>query len=404
MSGMEPGGENGQGGRKVFRWAGVAVLVVLLAGVIAALSRPRGVPVQVVSVRRGDLIVPIQCDGTLEPPPGGEMRAAEAATVAELLVREGDRVEEGTPLLRLASPDLAQKALEARSDALRLGAERDAAAADLADLERQVEHLREVFEADGRLLGSGAITRMTYRADELALRETEDRARAARARLAGLEGTANGGASRVALAEKAASELERRAAALTIVSPAAGVVYGLPRRVGETVAAGQVVANVIDPEHRRVRARIDQPDLPRVSPGERAVVGFDGLPRERWEGKVTFVAPGLRDVGGREVGEVLIEVADPQGRLPANAAVDLQIVTGEKKGTLVIPRASVFRDGERRFVYVYERGRARRREVEIGLLGLTEAEAVHGLGDRDEVILPGATPLSDGARVRASKA
>jgi membrane fusion protein (multidrug efflux system) len=153
-----------------------------------------------------------------------------------------------------------------------------------------------------------------------------------------------------------------------------------------------------------VRARIDQPDLPRVSPGERAIVGFDGLPHEHWEGKVTFVAPGLREVAGREVGEVLVEVADPEGKLPANAAVDLQIVTGEKKGTLVVPRASVFRDGERRFVYVFDHGRARRREIEIGLLGLTEAEALHGLEERDRVILPGATPLTDGARVRATKA
>jgi HlyD family secretion protein len=404
MSSMEAGGGNGQGGRKAFRWAGIAVLAVLLAGVVAALSRPRGVPVQVVSVRRGDLVVPIQCDGTLEPPPGGEMRAAEAATVGEILVHEGDRVAAGTPLLRLESPDLTQKALEARADALRLTAERDAAAADLAEVERQVRHLQEIYDADKRLFASGAITRMAYQADELALREAEDRARASRARLAGLEGTSKGAASRLALAEKSASELERRAAALTIVSPAAGVVYGLPRRVGEAVAAGQVVANVIDPEHRRVRARIDQPDLPRVLAGERAIVGFDGLPRERWEGKVTFVAPGLREVGGREVGEVLVEVADPQHRLPANAAVDLQIITGEKKGTLVIPRASVFRDGERRFVYVYDGGRARRREIEIGLLGLSEAEAVHGLEARDRVILPGATPLTDGTRVRATKA
>jgi RND family efflux transporter MFP subunit len=401
---MKEGSGSGPGGRKALRWTGIATLVILLAGVIAALSRPRGVPVQVVPVRRGDLVVPIQCDGTLEPPPGGEMRAAEAATVAELLVHEGDHVKVGTPLLRLANPDLTQKALEARADALRLRAEREAAAADLADLERQVGHLRDVFDADGRLLGSGAITRMTYQADELALREAEDRARAARARLDGLEGTSKSGASRLALAEKAADDLERRAAALTVDSPAAGVVYGLPRRVGEAVAAGQIVANVIDPEHRRVRARIDQPDLPRVSPGERAIVGFDGLPHEHWEGKVTFVAPGLREVAGREVGEVLVEVADPEGKLPANAAVDLQIVTGEKKGTLVVPRASVFRDGERRFVYVFDHGRARRREIEIGLLGLTEAEALHGLEERDRVILPGATPLTDGARVRATKA
>ena len=147
---------------------------------------------------------------------------------------------------------------------------------------------------------------------------------------------------------------------------------------------------------------MDQPDLPQTAAGQRLIVTFDGLAGERWEGKVTFVDPGLREVGGREVGEVLGDVADPKSKLPSNAAVDVQIVTGEKSGALVAPRASVFRDGERRYVYVLEGVRARRREVTIGLLGLTEVEIVSGLTEKDTVILPGATALSDGLRVRAS--
>jgi membrane fusion protein, multidrug efflux system len=116
------------------------------------------------------------------------------------------------------------------------------------------------------------------------------------------------------------------------------------------------------------------------------------------------VDPGLREVGGREVGEVLGEVADPKSKLPSNAAVDVQIVTGEKKAALVAPRASVFRDGEKRYVYVLDGGRARRREVTVGLVGLTEVEVASGLTEKDVVILPGATALSDGLRVRASSA
>jgi membrane fusion protein (multidrug efflux system) len=179
-------------------------------------------------------------------------------------------------------------------------------------------------------------------------------------------------------------------------------VYGLPRRVGEAVSAGQVVANVIDPAHRRLRARVDQPDLPQTAVGQRLIVTFDGLPRERWEGKVTFVDPGLRDVGGREVGEVLGEVADPRALLPSNAAVEVQIVTGEKAGAVVVPRASLIRDGERRYVYVLDHGRARRRDVQVGLLGLTEAEILSGVGEKDTVILPGSITLSEGLRVRAA--
>ena len=379
-----------------WRWPAGIVGLIVVAVLLMALTRPKGAPVQVVEVRRGDLVVPVQSDGTLEPLPGGELRSSESAAVAEIPAREGEKVAVGQILLRLENAELSQKALDARSEVLRLRADRASAEADLAEAERAEKHQRQVVEADTRLLASGAISRAAMEADERTLRQAEDRTRAARTRLAGLEGTG----SRLALSERAAEDLERRVAALTIKSPAAGVVYGLPRRVGETVSAGQVVASVVDSEKRRLRARVDQPDLPRIAVGQRIAVSFDGLPRDKWEGKVTFVSPGLTRFEGREVGEVLGDVADPSGKLPTNAVVEVEIVAGEKSGTLVIPRASVLRDGEKRFVYVVEDGRARRREVQVGLSGLTEVEILGGVPEKAVVILPGSTTLSDGLRVR----
>jgi HlyD family secretion protein len=384
---------------KRWRWPLVAVAVLVLVWLVLGLAKPRGVTVQVAEVKRGDLVVPVQCDGTLEPPPGGELRSPEAATVKDILVHEGDRVNPGRILLTLSTPELSQKALDARAEALRLRAELESARVELANALREEKHHREVYEGDQRLLANGAITRAAAEADERALQQAEGTLAAARARLSGLEGKD----SRLALAERAADDLEKRAGALTVRAASSGVVYGLPRRPGEAVAAGQVIASVVDPERRRVRARVDQPDLPRIAPGQKMYLAFDGLPRERWEGKVSEVAPGLRDVGGREVGEVLGEVSDPKGKLPTNAAVDVQIVTGEKSGTLVVPRAAVIRDGDRRFVYLLEDGRARRRDVEVGLLGLSEVEVTTGLKEKDRVILPGAATLSDGLRVQTER-
>jgi HlyD family secretion protein len=383
---------------RAWRWAAGIAGLALVAVLLTALTRPKGVPVQVVDVRRGDLIVPVQCDGTLEPPPGGELRAAESAAVAEIPAREGDRVAAGATLVRLENAELSQKALDARSEALRLKAERASAEADLAELERAEKHQREVAEADARLLASGAISRATAEANQRALRQAEDQTRAARTRLSGLDGAG----SRLALSERAAADLERRVAALTVTAPVAGVVYGLPRRVGETVSAGQVVASIVDPEKRRLRARVDQPDLPRIAVGQRLIVSFDGLPREKWEGKVTSVSPGLTQIEGREVGEALGDVADPSRKLPTNAAVEVEIVAGEKSDTLVVPRAAVLRDGDKRFLYLAEDGRARRREIQTGLTGLTEVEILGGVSEKDAVILPGSTTLSEGLRVRPS--
>ncbi|HSB36707.1 MAG TPA: hypothetical protein VLH41_07500, partial [Thermoanaerobaculia bacterium] len=153
----------------------------------------------------------------------------------------------------------------------------------------------------------------------------------------------------------------------------------------------------------RVRARVDQPDLPRLAVGQRLVVTFDGLPGRRWEGTVLAVSPGVREAAGREVGELVGEISDNDRSLPPNASVNVQIITGEKRGALAIPRAALLRDGDRRYVYRLDEGRARRRDVSVGLVGLNDVEVTGGLAENDAVILPGTVPISDGLRVTAAK-
>ena len=386
--------------RRAWLWSAAGAALVLLA-LAAVASRGSGaVSVETARAVRMDLVVPLLSDGVLEPAPGGELRALEGGTVAQIAVREGERVRRGALLLRIESPDLEVKAQQARSEVLQLAAERTRAAAELESERREAARLQRIAESDERLVKEGAITRAAREADENAYRQAAERVRSVQARLESLAGTGAGNRSRLALAEASARQLESQVAALTVRAPVDGVVYGLPQKVGETIGAGQVVANVAEPGHLRVRARVDQPDLPRVAAGQRLIVTFDGLPGQRWEGKVGLVAPGVREVRGREVGEVTGEIADPQATLPPNASVNVQIVIGEKRSVLAIPRAALYRDGESHFVYRLEEGRARRRQVSVGLIGINEVEIVSGLKDGDRVILPGAgAPLSDGARV-----
>ena len=374
-----------------------AVSVIALVFVLAALRRPEAVTATAQRAVRKDLVVPILSDGTLEPSAGGELRAADHARVLRIRVREGERVRKGQTLIELDQPALSSQSREAKSNAEELDAARARAAADLDAEKGEAARLKRVVEADGRLLAEGAIPRATLEADELALRRANERARASQAQLDSLSGTAGG--SRLELAQVSAQELTRRVNALTVQAPSDGVVYGLPRRAGESVEAGQIVASVADPDHLRVRVRVDQPDLPRVAAGQRLVVTFDGLPDRKWDGSVTIVSPGLRDVGGRQVGEIQGEIADPTSSLPPNASVNVSIVVAEKKAALVIPRATLQRDGAKRFAWIVKDGRARRADLTLGVIGANEVEVSGGLSEGDRVLVPGAAPLSEGARV-----
>jgi HlyD family secretion protein len=386
------------------RRAAIAALAAGLA-LSAACGRGGEAEVQVAAAQRGDLLAKVLCDGNLEPPRGGELRAADGGTVAELAVHEGERVRRGQLLLRLALPDLAGRAREARADLDRLESERASAAADLARAEADADYRRSVVAGDRRLLPQGAISRAAADADQLAEREATTRAQAARAQLAGLTGPAGGASgSQVDLARASAADLARRLAATTVYAPAAGVVYGLPRALGEVIAPGQAVARVADPDHPHVRFRVDQPDLPRVKVGERLAVTFNGLPGRQWEGNVSEAGAGLREAGGRQVGEGVGVIADPGHELPVDAAVDVQVVTGERHGVLTIPRAALRREGDRRVVYVLAGGRLRRREVEVGLIGLNEVEVTRGLAAGERVVTESPVTLTEGLRAHAAAA
>jgi membrane fusion protein (multidrug efflux system) len=312
--------------------------------------------VQTATAARRTLTVPILADGSLVAPPGSEVRSPEGGVIGAILVREGQRVTRGAPIIRLDNPDLLQRVLASRSESAQLAEEEQRSSAELAAAQRERDHLRSIVDSDARLIKAGAIT-----------------------------------------------EQQRAAATLLVLrAPVDGIVFNLPREGGIGVAPGQLVATVGDPQHARVRARVDAPDLPRIRAGQRMIVKFEGLPNQKWEGTIVLVPPGLREVAAREVGEVIGEITGDVSALPSNASVNVEIVVGEKASALVIPRGALMRDGNTRFVYVYADGKARRTPMEVGLIGPNEVEVISGLRDGDRVILPGAIPLRDGEAVKVS--
>jgi HlyD family secretion protein len=434
------------------------------------------VPVTLAPVVRGDLLVRVLCDGRLEPPEGGEIRVADGGTVTAIAVHEGDRVRRGQLLLRLVNPDLEARVRDARSEVRQLQSDTAAIASELDREQREAAWREQVVASDRRLVAQGAIPRATLDADQLAWQQALDRVRESAARRdalqtavtpparaagsgmlsAGTAGAAGHGAtaahegglgagSRLALAQGAAAELARRLRALTVRAPLDGMVYGLPRTAGEPVQPGQLVASVTDPDHPHVRCRVDQPDLPRVAPNQRLIVTFNGLPDRQWEGTVQRVGTGLREAGGREVGEIVGELSDPVHTLPANAAVDVQVVVAQKRGVLSIPRSALRRDteqggggggaagggegaggggeggtrdvggagssagaagaatGAQRFVYVVGRHHAHRRDVTVGLIGLAEVEVLTGLHEGERVVAEGPPTLEENVRVAEAK-
>jgi HlyD family secretion protein len=227
--------------------------------------------------------------------------------IAEVSVREGDRVGIGQQLATLDADEL-----DARRDGA--SAQLDAARALLAELERgaRPEELAQARATEAVARERSAEAEQNYNRTRVleeggaVSREQLDRARSAmdvaRAQLAQAEQqrelVQRGprieriAAQRAAVrqAEAALAQVEAAHAHAQIRATFPGVVTVRHRQPGETVPAGAPVITVMNPAERWVRIYVREDAVGRVQLGQHAEIRPDSEPGRTSAGEVTFIA------------------------------------------------------------------------------------------------------------------
>lgn len=248
-------------------------------------------------------------------------------------------------------------------------------------------------------LAPGQVARLDLaRAESDARLATAALARAQRLRGDGLVSNAEvdiaQAAAQSALATRAS--LGARSGALVLRASGPGFVDTVPPAIGDLVAAGGVVATIARSGDVRARFGIDPALARRIGRGVRLRIVPTG-------GGAPFTAPVLS----------VDPVVDPTTRLasvytlvPANAgigpgeALTAEVRVSEAKAALTIPYAALLDEGGQPYVFVAERGVARRRDVVTGAAGDQQVAILKGLTASDAVVIAGGTALEDGMKVR----
>ena len=103
-------------------------------------------------------------------------------------------------------------------------------------------------------------------------------------------------------------------------------------RVGDFVKLGDVLAEMADLRHVRVRAFVDEPDLGSLEPNQEVQVTWDAKPGRTWTGKIEQVPKQVVARGTRSVGEVLCSVDNNKLELLPNVNVEVRILVREQPG------------------------------------------------------------------------
>jgi multidrug resistance efflux pump len=302
-------------------WAGLLLLAVSV-GVPAAgwglQSSPGASPTgssapQAAPAPRGELravsIAHVDADPGLVP-----LYPLQPGRVAEVLVKEGDEVEEGAPLLRLddavarTQVDEAKAALAAAAERLKQAgtlqaqhqkrveaaqAALDAAEQDAAAARAQRDKAKGFF--DRGVSGS----KEDVAAAEALVRKAEDGVKARRAELDGLKLTDPSAGVRLAQDDVDAKKAQLRRAEkgleyCTVTAPAKGSVLRLNVGVGEVLGASpnpQRLPLLFCPSGPRiVRAEVEQEFAGGVAKGQVADIVDEATGAGHWTGKVEHVS------------------------------------------------------------------------------------------------------------------
>jgi HlyD family secretion protein len=187
------------------------------------------------------------------------------------------------------------------------------------------------------------------------------------------------------------------------VSPYDGLIVRRDRDPGGVVVPGSSILLLISTNEVWVSAWVDETAGARLAAGQPARVVFRSEPAKSYPGEVARLG---RETD-RETREFLVDVRVKQ--LPKNWTVgqraEVYVETGRKESTLALPLRFVSWRGGKPGAFVIEQGKAKWREVKLGLRGLETAEVAEGLATGQVVCKPREAnqPLTEGQRVSAAE-
>lgn len=386
--------------------AGLLLFSILVA--VAAVRSFPGRSVQGVAVIEGPLVQTVIASGRIVTPAHIQLGAVLTATVTEVTVDEGDRVQPGQTLIRLADAQqraaLAQAAQSLREAEMRLRqlaqVGRPVAELTLAQTEANLRQASAEYARAMRLFEEGFYDQS--RLDEA--RRVLDNARAAHAaaktQLAAYEvGGVETQLARTRRDEaRAALALARARLSDTVIrAPVAGIVLRRHVEPGDVVTAGRVLLELAAAGETQVELQVDENNLALIRPGQRARILADAYPAHPFPAEVTTIAPGVDARKGAVA--VKLRVSHVPGFVKPDMTVTAEIEVGRRARALRLPARAIHDAAERPWVLVVEQGRAVRREVRLGLRGQGWVEVVQGLRSGERVIPP-ATGVKAGERVR----
>jgi HlyD family secretion protein len=375
--------------RKLLPWLVVAALAAL------AIYRVKLSPLPVIAhtIVPGEVQGEVMGTGTLEARVKTTISPRIQERLTEVLVDQNESVKAGQLLARLDDGELKRQVdvADAALSSAKASLERvktDEARSKAVSQQARLNHARVSELMETKVSSQDDLDKAIE-----ALQIAEADVKRSQAAIAEAE-------SQVVTARMNLAYQKERLAYTQILSPYDGLVVRRDRDPGGVVVPGGSLLQLISTNEIWVSAWVDETTMNDLAVGQSARVVFRSETGKNYPGEIARLG---RETD-RETREFLVDVRVKE--LPKNWTVgqraEVFIETGHKSGVLAMPQRFVqWRDGKAG-VFVNQRGRAKWREITLGMRGRDTVEVIQGLQAGDRVAAPSEgkqAPLADGQRI-----
>jgi RND family efflux transporter MFP subunit len=297
--------------------------------------------VKVETAIKKDIMQSSEYTATVQSDVVNKISPAMPARIRKIHVEVGDRVRRGQTLVTLDRTNLSQSETQ------------------IANLERDLQRYKELYEV-------GGISKQQIEQLEVQLE----------------------------VAKSSASNLSENT---TLTSPINGIVTERNYDSGD-MPAGIHILQIEDFNPVKLMINVSENLYTKISKGMEVSVAVDVYPDEMFVGKISLIHPTISQVSHTFPVEVRIPNSDSRIRPGMFARVNINL--GSNEGILVPDAAVMKQTGSNdRHVFVIKDGKAEKKVITIGQHLGTNYEVISGVEVGDEIVVAGASRLSDNQEV-----
>lgn len=335
-------------------WVLLVVLALAVAGGVAWWMQDQtpAVTYRTGLIEQGPLQATVSASGTVNPVSQVSVGTQVSGQIKDLLVDFNSEVRAGQ-LIALIDPETfeyrvrqAQADVDAAQAAV-LTAQANGAAARAAVSRAQVDlsEARRDLDRKRMLVAREFIAKSEAEKAEALVNTSAEALKSVQAQLGVADAQVKSAQANVAQRQAGLAQARVDLARTRIVSPVNGIVIKRAVEKGQTVAASLqapelfVIAQNL--QDMQVEASVDESDIGRIRPGQKATFTVDAFPGQGFEGEIRQVRKAAQNVSNVVTYVAVVAFTNTGGRLLPGMTANVRVITDARESVLKVPNAAL---------------------------------------------------------------